>query len=100
MGDVRTHGGFLSLGIANGQSRGLPRRDAASNFTYGIKSPALQQARGDGRPIAARTVDQQAAVFRERFQILRQTIERYAQAAADVFLFPLTRRPDVDGQGG
>lgn len=38
----------LSFGMENWQFRCLPRRNAAGNFAHGVKSSALQQARGDG----------------------------------------------------
>ena len=63
-----------------------------------IKSAALQQARGDGRPVAARTIDQQGAVLRQLFQIFRQMIERDAQTSRDVLLIALARRANVNRQ--
>ena len=72
--------------------------DAAGNFADAVKSAALQQARGDGRPVAARAIDQQGTILRQLFQIFRQMIERDAQTSGDVLLFALARRANVDGQ--
>lgn len=38
----------LGFRMANRQFRCFPRRNPAGNFTDGIKSAALQQARGNG----------------------------------------------------
>jgi hypothetical protein len=46
-----------NLRSLNRQSCGFPSNDAAGNFTDGLESAALQQARGNGRPVAARTID-------------------------------------------
>ena len=91
--------GTRQLRLGGGLHRqfcGFPSDDAAGNFTDGIKSAALQQARGDGRPVAARAVDQQGAVLRKLLQIFRQMIERDAQASGDVFLIALARRANVN----
>ena len=54
---------LLGGSCAHRQFCGFPSYDAAGNFADVIKSAALQQARGDGRPVAARAIDQQGAVL-------------------------------------
>jgi hypothetical protein len=60
-----------NLGLLNRQFGSFPSYDAAGNFSDAIKSAALQQARGDRRPVPARTIDQQGAVLWQLFQLFR-----------------------------
>ena len=50
-----------------------------STFTDWSKA-ALQQARSDGRVVAPRAMNQQGTVFRLRFHIFGQAIERGVQS--------------------
>ena len=83
-------------GSLHRQVRCFPRHDTAGNFTDAAEPVALEQTRGDGRAVAARTIDQQRTVLRQFVPIFHQMIERDAQASGDAFLVAFARRAHVD----
>src|SRR6185312_171813 len=69
--------------------------NASGHLLQVRKAMLMQDAGGDGRAIASRTMHRDTAIARKIGYALRQMIERNVEAAGDVLRLPLASGTDV-----